>query len=70
MKFETKNGMMFGFASNIVGNAIMFLTTIYLTQTYATEIYGEFRLLSTFISFFVLIVMLGRDNYIIYERNK
>ncbi|MBE8607850.1 polysaccharide biosynthesis C-terminal domain-containing protein [Vibrio sp. OPT10] len=67
MNTRISNEMMYGFVSNIIGNALMFLTTMYLTQTYSTEIYGEFRLLSTFIAFFVLIVMLGRDNYIIYE---
>ncbi|HAS6329552.1 oligosaccharide flippase family protein [Vibrio vulnificus] len=66
MKFKIKNEMLYGFVSNIVGNALMFLTTIYLTRTYSTEVYGEFRWLSTFVAFFVLIFMLGRDNYIIY----
>ena len=65
-KNEKYNHILTGFGSNIIGNMLMFGTTIYLTRTYPTEIYGEFRFIFSFIALFVIILLLGRDNSIIY----
>jgi len=74
-KIEKYNHILTGFGSNIVGNILMFATTIYLTRTFDPHVYGEFRLIFSFIALLVIILLLGRDNGIIYfsqneERNK
>lgn len=63
---EKHNNILTGFGSNIIGNMLMFATTIYLTRTYDTQIYGEFRFIFSFIALSVIILLLGRDNGIIY----
>ena len=63
---EKHNNILTGFSSNIIGNILMFTTTIYLTRTYDAQIYGEFRLFFSFIALSVIILLLGRDNGIIY----
>ena len=65
-KLERYNYILTGFASNILGNFLMFLTTIFLTRSYSTAVYGEFRLLFSFVSIAVIISLFGRDNGIIY----
>ena len=63
---EKHNNILTGFGSNIIGNILMFATTIYLTRAYEPEIYGEFRFIFSFISLAVIVLLLGRDNGIIY----
>jgi len=65
-KIEKYNHILTGFGSNILGNILMFATTIFLTRTFDPEIYGEFRLIFSFIALTVIVLLLGRDNGIIY----
>ncbi len=74
-KIEKYNHILTGFGSNIIGNGLMFGTTIYLTRTYQPEVYGEFRFIFSFIALLVMVLLLGRDSGIIYfvqheENNK
>lgn len=50
----------------------MFATTIFLTRIFEPEVYGEFRLIFSFIALVVIMFLLGRDNGIIYftQHNK
>jgi len=66
-KLEKYNNIITGFSSNVLGNILMFATTIYLTRTYNPEIYGEFRLIFSFIALAVMILLLGRDTGIVYH---
>jgi len=65
-KLEKYNNILAGFSSNVLGNFLMFGVTIFLTRTYEPEVYGEFRLIFSFISLAAIIFLLGRDNGIIY----
>lgn len=71
-KIEKYNHILTGFGSNILGNLLMFATTIFLTRSFEPEVYGEFRLIFSFIALIVIIFLLGRDNGIIYftQHNK
>ena len=66
MKLEKFNHILTGFGSNILGNILMFATTIFLTRVYDPAVYGEFRLIFSFIALAVILLLLGRDNGIIY----
>jgi O-antigen/teichoic acid export membrane protein len=44
----------------------MFATTIFLTRTYQPAVYGEFRLLFSFVALVVILFLFGRDSGIIY----
>lgn len=66
MKIEKYNNIITGFGSNIIGNILMFATTIFLTRMYTPEIYGEFRFIFSFIALSVIFLLLGRDSGIIY----
>jgi len=66
MKMEKFNHILTGFGSNVLGSMLMFGTTIYLTRTFETEVYGEFRLIFSFIALAVVVLLLGRDNGVIY----
>ena len=67
MKLEKYNHILTGFGSNILGNLLMFATTIFLTRTYEAEIYGEFRLLFSFVA--LIIVFLCIDVNLITIQN-
>lgn len=67
---EKFNAILTGFGSSILGNMLMFLTTIFLTRTVAPDIYGEFRFIFSFISLMVVLFLLGRDSAIIYFSQK
>lgn len=64
--FANGNPILVGLASNLLGNAIMFATTIYLTRTFPIGVYGQFRLIFAFIALAVIFLQFGRDNGIIY----
>ncbi len=64
--FAQANPIIIGLGSNVLGNAVMFATTIYLTRTFPVEIYGQFRLIFAFIALTVIFLQLGRDSGIIY----
>ena len=66
MNLEKYNNILTGFSSNIVGNILMFATTIFLTRMYPPEIYGEFRFVFSLIALVVIVLLFGRDNGIIY----
>lgn len=66
MGIEKINNIVAGVATNVAGTALMFLTTIYLTRTLETQIYGEFRLAFSFVSLAVILFVLGRDNGVVY----
>ncbi len=66
IKFEKLNNVFTGFATNLLGTLSMFLVTIYLTRTVDQSIYGEFRLAFSFISLMVVLLLLGRDNGVVY----
>jgi O-antigen/teichoic acid export membrane protein len=65
-KIEKYNHILTGFSSNILGNLLMFATTIFLTRTYQPAVYGEFRLLFSFVALVVILFLFGRDSGIIY----
>lgn len=65
-RLEKSNPILIGFGSNILGNLLMFGTTIFLTRAFEPEIYGEFRLIFSFIALTVILLILGRDSGIIY----
>ena len=68
---EKLNNILTGFVSNILGNIIMFVTTIFLTQFIEPNIYGEFRFVFAFVSLMVIVLLLGRDSGLIYySQNK
>lgn len=64
---EKYNSVFTGFISNIIGNLLMFVTTLLLVRYIDTSIYGEFRLILSFISLFVIVLLVGRDSSIIYH---
>lgn len=66
MKIEKLNNIVTGFLTNIGGTLAMFGVTIYLTRTVDQEVYGEFRLAFSFISLMVVLLLLGRDNSLLY----
>lgn len=66
MKLEKLNYILTGFVSNVLGTLAMFLVTIFLTNSVDQQIYGEFRLVFSFISIAVIILMLGRDSGLLY----
>lgn len=66
LKIEKLNNVLTGFATNLLGTLSMFLVTIYLTRTVDQSIYGEFRLAFSFISLMVVLLLLGRDNGVVY----
>lgn len=63
---------MLAVVSNVFGNALMFVTVLIMTRTMTIADYGEFRLLFTFYSFCVVVLMLGRDSMILrlFNQNK
>ena len=65
-KLEKYNHIITGFGSNILGNLLMFAMTIFLTRTYDPAVYGEFRLLFSFVALAVILFLFGRDSGIIY----
>lgn len=69
-RIEKLNNVLVGLASNVLGNAILFATTIYITRNVSQEIYGEFRLAFSFVSILVIALMLGRDSSILYYYQK
>ena len=66
MKLEKLNPILIGFFTNIAGTLAMFAVTIFLTNRVAQNIYGEFRLVFSFISLLVVLLLLGRDNGLVY----
>ena len=70
MKIERLNHIFTGFVTNILGTLSMFGVTIYLTRTVDQVIYGEFRLAFSFISLMVVLLLLGRDNGVVYFTQK
>ena len=66
MSLESKNPILTGFTSSILGNAIMFAATMFLTRIFPQETYGEFRLVFAFCSIAALILLAGRDSGIIF----
>ena len=66
MKIEKLNNIVTGFLTNIGGTLAMFGVTIYLTRTVEQAVYGEFRLAFSFISLMVVLLLLGRDNGLLY----
>lgn len=69
-KIERFNNVIVGLGTNLVGNVIMFLTTIYITNNVTEQVYGEFRLTFALISILVLTLMLGRDSSVLYFYQK
>jgi len=69
-KIEKVNNVVVGLGTNLVGNVIMFLTTIYITNNVTEQVYGEFRLTFSLISILVLALMLGRDSSVLYFYQK
>lgn len=69
-KIEKLNNVVVGLGTNLVGNAIMFLTTIFITNNVTEHVYGEFRLTFALISILVLALMLGRDSSVLYFYQK
>ncbi|MFB0859447.1 lipopolysaccharide biosynthesis protein [Enterobacter cloacae] len=69
-KIEKVNNVVVGLGTNLVGNIIMFLTTIYITNNVTEQVYGEFRLTFALISILVLALMLGRDSSVLYFYQK
>lgn len=65
-KIEKVNNIVVGLGTNIVGNVIMFLTTIYITNNVTEQVYGEFRLTFSLVSILVLTLMMGRDSSVLY----
>jgi len=63
---EKYNGILTGFVSNVLGNALMFITTLIIVRLIDPSIYGEFRFVFAFVSMFVIVLLLGRDAGIIY----
>lgn len=64
--FNQGNPIIVGLSSNLLGSAVMFFTTIYLTRTFPIDVYGQFRLIFAFIALVVIFLQFGRDNGIIY----
>ncbi len=64
------NPILIGVGSNLLGNVVMFMTTIYLTRTFPTDVYGQFRLIFAFLALAVILFQFGRDNGIIYYAQK
>lgn len=64
--FTEGNPILIGLGSNLLGNILMFATTIYLTRTFPIDVYGQFRLIFAFIALAVIFLQFGRDNGIIY----
>lgn len=60
---------MVGFSTNVIGNVIMLIMTLLITHNLSLEEYGKFRLLFSFCSFAVLVLMLGRDSCMLYIAN-
>ena len=67
---EKFNHILTGTASNVLGSILMFLTTIYLTRTFDPEVYGEFRLIFSFVSLAALLLLFGRASTIIYSAQR
>ena len=57
---------MTGVFTNVLGTLLMFIITVYITRTFDTEIYGEFRLAFSFVSLIVVFFVFGRDNGVVY----
>lgn len=69
-KVERVNNVIVGLSSNIIGNLILFLTTIYITNNVSEDVYGQFRLVFVFVSILVIVLMMGRDSSILYYYQK
>ncbi|XTZ39824.1 lipopolysaccharide biosynthesis protein [Salmonella enterica] len=69
-KIEKGNNVVIGLGTNLLGNIIMFLTTIYITNNVTEQVYGEFRLAFALVSILVLTLMLGRDSSVLYFYQK
>lgn len=69
-KIERFNNVIVGLGSNIIGNLLLFLTTIYITNNVSEDVYGQFRLVFAFISILVIVLMMGRDSSILYYYQK
>ncbi|URQ59613.1 oligosaccharide flippase family protein [Pantoea alhagi] len=69
-KIERVNNVIVGLSSNIIGNLILFLTTIYITNNVSEDVYGQFRLVFAFVSILVIVLMMGRDSSILYYYQK
>ena len=67
---EKANNVVVGLGTNLIGNVVMFLTTIYITNNVTEHVYGEFRLTFALISILVLALMLGRDSSVLYFYQK
>lgn len=69
-KIEKVNNVIVGLGSNLIGNLILFLTTMYITNNVTPDTYGQFRLAFAFISILVITLMLGRDSSILFYYQK
>ena len=69
-KTERLNNVIVGLGSNVIGNLLLFLTTIYITNNVTEDIYGQFRLVFAFVSILVIVLMMGRDSSILYYYQK
>lgn len=66
LKIEKLNNVLTGFLTNVLGTVSMFGVTIFLTRTVDPAVYGEFRLAFSFISLMVILLLLGRDNGVVF----
>lgn len=69
-KLERFNNIIVGLGSNLLGNMILFLTTMYITNHVTEDVYGQFRLVFAFVSILVIALMMGRDSSILYFYQK
>ncbi|WP_428943480.1 lipopolysaccharide biosynthesis protein [Pantoea sp. FN060301] len=69
-RLERFNNVIVGLGSNLIGNMILFLTTMYITNNVTEDVYGQFRLVFAFVSILVIALMMGRDSSILYFYQK
>lgn len=69
-KIEKKNSVIIGLGTNLLGNLILFLTTMYMTNNVTEDEYGQFRLTFALVSILVVCLMLGRDSSVLYFYQK
>ncbi|MTD26399.1 lipopolysaccharide biosynthesis protein [Erwinia sorbitola] len=67
---EKKNSIIIGLGTNLSGNLILFLTTMYMTNNVTEDQYGQFRLTFALVSILVISLMLGRDSSVLYFYQK
>lgn len=67
---EKKNSIIIGLGTNLLGNLILFLTTMYMTNNVSEDQYGQFRLTFALVSILVISLMLGRDSSVLYFYQK